>query len=129
MTWQSDIWAGMVKEIKGSGQSDPEFEYIYAEWNVPAIVETPADPNAEVAIWVGIGGGGHLRGQPAGDKVIQIGTGAHYDSAHIPTYYAWWETYGMPDNRGANFLDEIKYRVEPGDENKSYCCLRHVSVW
>ncbi|PDY25388.1 hypothetical protein COM83_04455 [Bacillus cereus] len=122
MLLKSNIWSGMVKEIKGFGLigSDPVFDTIQAEWNVPTITGIPTDPNAQVLIWIGIGGGGPLRHQPATHNVIQVGTGAKYDAFGNPAYYAWWEAYGMPDDRGENLLDEIQYKVEPGDKIRAW---------
>ncbi|PFH93600.1 hypothetical protein COI81_01930 [Bacillus cereus] len=90
----------------------------YAEWIVPRIPSTPEDTTASVVVWIGIGGGGggYLRDQPAIRNVIQIGTGANYLLGD-PNYFAWWETYGMPTDKGeANPIDSNQYPIYPGDK-------------
>ncbi|MGZ9774022.1 hypothetical protein ACXY7N_26050 [Bacillus toyonensis] len=117
--WESNIWAGMLQG-GGRGGEPGQFNSIGARWNVPAIASTPIDSNAQVLIWIGIGGGGPYRGQPDTHNVVQIGTGAGYDASHTPLYFAWWETYGVPGDTGVNkILPSSTYPVKPGDSISS----------
>ncbi|MGE7875105.1 G1 family glutamic endopeptidase [Bacillus paramycoides] len=104
MTWSLSYWAGYIK-FKAEGYTS-----ISADWHVSAIPSTPVNPDAKVSMWVGIGGGQSLFGQPDAKGVVQAGIAAGYLNG-TPNYYAWWETYPNKEQP----LPQNQYPVKPGD--------------
>ncbi|KAA0776193.1 hypothetical protein DT250_04255 [Bacillus sp. AR2-1] len=113
MTWSLNYWAGYIKFPVSGYTSNPS---ISAKWNVPEIQATPVDSNAQVLVWVGIGGGKSLFGAPDVPRsgVIQAGIGADYDSSGNPEYFAFWETF--PANPEQRLLPLSQYKVKPLDD-------------
>jgi hypothetical protein len=80
-------WAGAVVQVASLGLSPPEpANMVFAEWTVPTIRTTPAEPGTQiVGFWVGLGG--YNTGQ-----LLQAGTAATMTGASV-SYWAWTEWF------------------------------------
>jgi hypothetical protein len=78
-------WAGAVVKVASLGFSPPQpANMVFAEWKVPAIKTTPAEPGTQiVGFWVGLGGFGT-------NQLLQAGTAATVTGNSV-SYWAWTE--------------------------------------
>jgi Peptidase A4 family len=98
-------WSGII--LKSPDLNSPfvvtTFSYVHARWTQPAVDCT--QPNARVAIWVGIDGNGT-------PTVEQVGTVAVCDGNRTATPQVFWEMYDGTNSPGG---PPQPFTVSPGD--------------
>jgi hypothetical protein len=101
-----DAWSGYVLQATPGAVS-----YVQGSWVVPSITGSPFGGTA-VAEWVGIDG----NNVDGSTTIEQIGT-AEDLTGSVPTYYAWWQMFGINEGHADNYGNSVRLPmpVYPGD--------------